>query len=340
MYPLIQTQRSNAPRKLQTASLLAAGLATAMLYVQVKQRQAERDHPPQGRFIDVDGVRLHYLDRGSGQAVVLLHGNGLFASDFALSGLLEQDGAPYRMIAFDRPGFGYSERPSNKVWTPDAQAGLLMRALRQLGVERPILVGHSWGTLVALAMALNYPDEVRAMALVSGYYYPSARPDVLLLSPPAIPGLGHLLRYTIAPLIGRAMWPRLVKRMFAPAPVAPRFRELPVWLALRPAQLGASAAETAMMVPAASHLSARYGELTMPVAVIAGTGDKVADIRHNAVRFHEEVAHSELIVEDGQGHMPHYADPERILGAIARLETQLAPRGGAPARTPGSQASW
>ena len=136
------------------------------------------------------------------------------------------------------------------------------------------------------------------------------------------------------------MWPRLVKRMFAPAPVAPRFRELPVWLALRPAQLGASAAETAMMVPAASHLSARYGELTMPVAVIAGTGDKVADIRHNAVRFHEEVAHSELIVEDGQGHMPHYADPARILGAIARLETQLAPKGGVPARTPGSQASW
>lgn len=328
MNSLLPTQRPYLPGKLQAAGLLAAGLAATMLYVQAKQRRAERNNPPEGQFIEVDGVRLHYLERGSGPPVVLLHGNGLFASDFTLSGVLDA-AAPYRMIAFDRPGFGYSTRPGNTTWTPQAQARLLCHALRALGVEQPIVVGHSWGTLVALAMALDDPHAVRALALVSGYYYPSARPDVLLLSPPAIPGLGHLLRYTVAPLIGRAMWPRLVKRMFDPAPVPERFRALPAWLALRPAQLGAAAAETAMMVPAAKALSKRYHELAMPVALVAGTGDKVADIDHNAVRFHEEVAHSELHVEQGQGHMPHYASPERLLGLIAHLD-KLAPT--APSR--------
>ena len=327
MRSLIPTQTSRAPGRLQAAGLVAAGLAAALLYVQVKQRQVERTNPAAGKFIDVDGVRLHYLERGEGPVVVLLHGNGLFSSDFDLSGMLDSAAAPYRMIAFDRPGFGYSERPGTTTWTPEEQAALLYKALHQLGVERPIVIGHSWGTLVTLAMALNFPKYVRAITLVSGYYYPSARPDVVLMSGPAIPGIGHLLRYTIAPLLGRAMWPLLVRRMFQPAPVPERFEQFPKWISLRPSQLGASAAETAMMVPAAKRLSERYGELTLPVAVVAGTGDRIADIEHNAMRFHAEVQHSELIVEQGQGHMPHYADPVRIMQAVARLETSLTPGG-------------
>lgn len=327
MRSVIPTRTSRVPGRLQTAGIVAAALAAALLYVQVKQRQVERTNPPAGKFIDVDGVRLHYLERGDGPAVVLLHGNGLFSGDFDLSGLLDKAAAPYRMIAFDRPGFGYSERPGTTTWTPEEQAALLYKALHQLGVERPIVIGHSWGALVTLAMALNFPKYVRAITLVSGYYYPSARPDVVLLSGPAIPGIGHLLRHTIAPLLGRAMWPLLVKRMFQPAPVPERFEQFPKWLSLRPSQLGASAAETAMMVPAAQRLSERYGELTLPVAVIAGTGDRIADIEHHAMRFHEAVQHSELIVEQGQGHMPHYADPVRIMQAVARLEANLSPGG-------------
>lgn len=327
MRSVIPTRTSRAPGGLQTAGLLAAGLAAAMLYVQVKQRAAEREHPPRGQFVEVDGVRLHYIERGEGPAVVFLHGNGLLSDDMALSGLLDSASRPYRMIAFDRPGFGYSERPDSTSWTPEQQARLIYQALHQLGVERSIVVGHSWGTLVALAMALDYPRYVRAIALVSGYYYPSARPDVALLSAPAIPVLGQLFRYTVGPLLGRALWPRLVKRMFAPAPVPERFESFPKWLSLRPSQLGAASAETAMMVPAAQRLSERYDELTMPVTVIAGAGDKICDIDHNAVRFHQQVQHSELIAEHGQGHMPHYADPTRIMEAVARLEASLTPGG-------------
>ena len=122
MRSVIPTQTSRAPSGLQTAGLVAGALAVAMMYVHIRARQAERDHPPQGQFVDVDGVRLHYVERGQGPALVLLHGNGLFASDCELSGLLENAAANYRVIAFDRPGFGYSDRPGSTSGTPEEQA--------------------------------------------------------------------------------------------------------------------------------------------------------------------------------------------------------------------------
>ena len=324
MRSLIPTKSSTSPSALQTAGLVAAGFAAAMLYVHSRQRKVERDNPPQGKFMDVDGVRLHYTERGDGDALVLLHGNGLFNTDFDLSGVVEKASKPYRVITFDRPGFGYSERPGNTNWTPEAQARLFYNALHQIGIERPIVLGHSWGTLVALAMALEFPKYVRAITLVSGYYYPSLRPDVPIMAAPAIPGLGHLLRHTISPLLGRMMWPLLVKRMFQPAPVPERFEQLPKWMSLRPSQLGASAAETGMMIPAAKRLSQRYKELTMPVTIIAGKGDRIVDVDHNAQRLHHEISHSELIIDEGVGHMPHYAAPEQIVEALSRIEAAPA----------------
>jgi pimeloyl-ACP methyl ester carboxylesterase len=321
MHPtmLLPTRRESPWRT--PALLAAAGLAAAFAYVQVKKHAAEEENPPAGKFIDVDGVRLHYIERGEGPALVLLHGNGLFADDFALSGLMDAASRTHRVIAFDRPGFGYSERPSNTSWTPEAQAHLFYNALHELRVERPIVVGHSLGTQVALAMALDFPRYVRAIALVGGYFYPTARLDSALASLPALPVLGQAYRYTLAPLVGRLMWPGLVKHMFTPQPTPERFDRLPVWMALRPAQLGAAAAESGMMISAAERLSKRYAEITMPVALIAGSGDLVVMAEDHSVRLHKEISHSELTLEDGVGHMAHYAAPERIMAAVEKLAT-------------------
>ncbi len=326
---------SSAPAWGGAALLAVAGLAASLLYVQGKKRAAERDNPPQGKFIEVDGVRLHYLERGEGNALVLLHGNGLFSDDFALSGLLERAAQTHRVIVFDRPGFGHSERPSETSWTPEAQAKLFYKALHQLGVERPIVLGHSWGTLVALAMALDFPRYIRGLGLVSGYYYPSARLDVPLAAAPAIPVLGQLLRNTISPLLGRMLWRGIIKKTFGPEQVPTRFEHYPKWMSLRPSQLGAAAAESGLMIPSAARLSQRYRELTLPIAVIAGSGDLVSNADANAVRFHQEVQHSALHIEPGVGHMVHYAAPEQLMEAVARLEadaTSFFP--GAPAQRP------
>jgi pimeloyl-ACP methyl ester carboxylesterase len=304
-----------------TATLLSLGaLGAAALVVRGKTRKAERTHPPIGQFLEVDGVRLHYVERGEGQPLVLLHGNGVMAEDFDLSGLIDLAARQYRVIAIDRPGFGHSERPRGRLWTPNAQAELLYRALWQLGVDQPIVVGHSWGTLVAIAMALRHPEYVRGLALLSGYYYPSMRLDVPLATPPAIPLLGDLMRHTVSPLIGRLIWPSVVRRLFGPAEPPPRFAAFPLWMALRPTQMRASAAESAMLIPFAALLSRRYRELRLPVAIVAGAADLVANAARNSERLHEHLSGSELYLVPGAGHMVHYTAQEQVMAAIDAVE--------------------
>ena len=134
------------------ASAVAIGVLTAIALVNRHlAKKAEHDNPPAGRFLDVSGVRLHYVERGAGDPVVLLHGNGSMIQDFHSSGLIDLAAKDHRVIVFDRPGFGHSGRPRSVVWTPDAQAELIQRALVQLGVSNAIVLGHSWGASVAVA---------------------------------------------------------------------------------------------------------------------------------------------------------------------------------------------
>jgi pimeloyl-ACP methyl ester carboxylesterase len=298
-------------------ALVALGaLSAAALVVRNRTRRAERLNPPAGRFVHVDGVRLHYVERGEGLPVVLLHGNGTMVQDFDLSGVLDLAATHYRVIAFDRPGYGYSTRPRDRIWTPAAQAELFARAFRTLGIDRPVVVGHSWGTLVALALGLQHPEAVRSLVLLSGYYFPSVRLDVPLLSPPAIPVVGTLLRYTLSPLLGRALWPAFMKRLFGPGPVPRRFlQHYPKGMSLRPSQLKASAAESALMIPAAAGLRRHYAELRTPAFIMAGAEDRYVSAQQS-VRLHEAVHGSDLRLVSGMGHMVHHFAPRKVVAAI------------------------
>src|SRR3954469_25953427 len=221
--PQTFTNRAPSRRPKHTARTshrfaIAAGaaigaLAISALYNRQRAAQAERDNPPAGRFIEVNGVRLHYVERGRGEPLVLLHGNGSMIQDFESSGLLAMAAKKYRVIAFDRPGFGHSERPRATIWTPEAQADLIHAALAQIGVARATVLGHSWGCSVAVALALKHPDAVNALVLASGYYYPTVRADVVGMSAPAIPIIGDIIRHTVAPILSRLMWPLLTRKI-------------------------------------------------------------------------------------------------------------------------------
>jgi len=319
----------------RVATLLGAAtlLAGAALLQHRKTRQAEEDWPPAGRFIRVDGVRLHYVDRGEGRPVLFLHGNGASIEDFEASGLLARAAGKYRVIAIDRPGFGHSDRPRATNWTPTAQAELIHKAISGLGVERPIVVGHSWGTMVALAFALDHPEDVAALVLLSGYYFPTVRADVPLLSPPAIPVIGDVMRHTVSPWLGRLIAPALIRRIFAPAPVSESFADFPIELSLRPSQIRAAAGDTALMVPAAAALSQRYGEIDVPTVIVAGSGDKIADFGRQSRHLARAIKDSELNELPGIGHMIHHSAPDRVMAAIDRA-VELADERLAPAAAP------
>lgn len=292
--------------------------AVTAIYVAWQARRAERRHPPLGRFIEVNGVRLHYVERGQGQPVVLLHGNGTMVEDWAISGVLDQVAQRHRVIAFDRPGFGHSSRPRDRAWTPDLQAELLDKALHQLKVERPVVVGHSWGTMVAVALALNRPETVKGLVLLSGYYFPTPRLDFAMASLPSIPIVGDLMRYTVSPIMGGLFGNVIAKKIFAPAPVPRRFlSEFPMGLALRPSQIRASAEDAGLANPGARELSSRYDNLKMPIVIIAGTGDEIVDAQTQSARLHSVLSGSTMDLIQGLGHMIHYSAQQQIINAIA-----------------------
>lgn len=308
------------PSRKTGAALAAAGiLAASWLVVRSQTRKVEREHPAAGQFVTVDGVRLHYLSEGTGPVVVLLHGNGVTAEDYRHSGMFDQLASTHRVIAFDRPGFGYSDRPRGTVWTPEAQATLLVSALEQLGVSEAVVFAHSWSTLVALSMATARPDLVRGLVLASGYYYPSVRLDVLG-AVPAVPLIGDVMRYTLSPLVARLIWPLAVKRAFAPLAVPDSFKRMPPWMALRPGQLRAEAEETAMMIPSAAALREHYPELDIPVSIIAGAEDAIVSAGHNSEQLHRDIAGSELTLLPGAGHMIQHLSQQTLIKEIERVQ--------------------
>lgn len=295
--------------------LLTVAVAMAVYFF---ARAAERRNPPIGKFLDVSGVRLHYIERGSGPVLVLLHGNAVMLQDFVTAGIVDAAAANHRVIAFDRPGFGYSSRPRTTIWTPVAQAKLLAEALRQLGVESAVVVGHSWGTLVAVALGLNHPQMVKSLILLSGFYFPRFRLDVLFALPPALPIIGDVLRYTVSPIFGALLLPLTLRIMFGPPEVPRRFKEqFPLAMILRPWQIRAAAAEGALMIPSAMQLRPRYLELKMPVAILAGTKDRIANIDRQSARLHKELTSSRFEAVSGVGHMIHHIVPEKVLSNIS-----------------------
>jgi pimeloyl-ACP methyl ester carboxylesterase len=316
---------------LNTGLLAAAALAGTAYWVRQSAKKAELKSPPIGKFIEVDGVRLHYLEYGAGPPVLLVHGANVQAADFLACRLIEKLATRYRVIAFDRPGYGYSERPRGRVWSPKAQALLLERACAALAVKNPIVLGHSFGTLVALSLALDTALPVRGLVLTSGYYFPTPRLDVALFSPPAIPLVGDVMRYTVSPWLGRLMMPSLLRRIFSPKEVDPHFLQaVPPPMMLRPSQLKAVAADSAFMLPAAARLSRRYRELRPPLEIVAGTEDAYVDQRQQSARLHELLPASRLVWVRGGGHMLHYGMSGTIAEAVdraggrGRVETENA----------------
>jgi pimeloyl-ACP methyl ester carboxylesterase len=259
------------------------------------------------------------VERGAGEPLVLLHGNGSMIQDFESSGLVDLAAKNYRVIIIDRPGFGDSSRPRNVIWTPDAQAQLIRRALERLGLSQAIVLGHSAG-----CGGLSLCGRCRGCVSRSGARPGSrlglllSRPasDVVALSTPAIPGLGDVVGRTVSPMISRMMWPLMLAKIFGPKTAPAKFEQFPREMALRPSQIRASAAESALMISDAFHFEDRYAEMKMPIVIIAGEDDRLINIDKQSARLHSDVSQSTFHRVPKNGHMIHQTATGEVMAAI------------------------
>lgn len=307
------------PRKVPGLAWAAGGAALvgAFAFNRWAAARAVAEHPPIGRFIEVDGVRLHYVERGTGSPVVLIHGNGSLVQDFIASGLMDMLASRHRVIAFDRPGYGYSARPRGRSFSPEVQAALFVAACDELGVEKPLVVGHSWGTLPALAWALDHPAKLSGLTLLSGYYFGTPRLDAVMTGVAATPVVGDLITQTLLPLQTRVTGPLGLKMVFSPDAVPDDFDdEMPIGLMLRPSQLRATAADSGQMPIAAARLAERYAELDLPITIVWGDGDKLVDQQTQSARLAKLLPHATSVQLADAGHMLHYGNCDIVADAI------------------------
>ncbi len=294
---------------------VAAALAGTALAVNWQARRTERKYPPVGRFVTVDGVRLHYVEAGEGPPVVLLHGNASMLNDPLLS-IFDRLSEKYRVVAFDRPGFGYSDRPKNRVWTPEAQAALFRDAFRALGLERPVIYGHSFGAVVVIAFAVDHPADTRGVIAASGYYYPNIRLDSAIAWMNALPMIGPVLRNTLTPLEGVVLGKPAVRLLFDPAPIPPAYEAFPAGLALRPWQLRAAAEDGTTLRAWARRTEHRYPHIRVPVMVVSGTSDRVVGYEAHSLRLSRDIPGAQVCLLPETGHMVHHTRPDDVVEAI------------------------
>ncbi len=294
---------------------LAFLLALIQALAYVAALIAECQHPPLGQFVTVDGVRLHYMSEGSGRPVVFIHGNDGMVLDFNVS-LLGAAGAKYRAVAFDRPGHGYSQRESDQIATVEVQARLIHEALRKLGIEKPIIVGHSWGGALVLDYALKYPADTAAIVLLSAVAYKTAdtgphTQDLIEL----VPVLGDLLissfvatsRPWVELSTSQAFWPQTAPRKYVESYSA---------LVLRPGQIKAYAQDELTLNRTLEDNSPHYGEIKVPVVIVTGDLDIVVPPSLHAERLHRAIPNSSMIVIPGAGHQIELVRVNEIMKAI------------------------
>jgi pimeloyl-ACP methyl ester carboxylesterase len=281
-------------------------------------RAAERAFPPAGERRSIEGVALHYVAAGGGPPVVMIHGANGTLNDFRAT-LFDRLSARFHMIAVDRPGYGYSERPTDPV-TPDVQARLIRGLVRSLTAERAIVVGFSFGGAVALSYGLDYADEVAGVVLLAPAAFEWPTPVDWKWQMPAWPVIGGILTDTLPQIAGRLTAASSIAGAFHPEPVSPAYVAAGFPLILRPSSFRANAADIRALKPFLRTQSARYPSFKPPLIVITGDADRVVSPAVHAEPLARAVPHAELVVIPGAGHLLPYTRSHEIVAAIERMQ--------------------
>lgn len=293
----------------------------------IGSRLIERAHRPRGRFIDVGGFRQHVIEINHGAdaqspPVVLLHGAGSNLADMELA-LGEQLAARHRVILLDRPGFGFSTRKAGRDSSPSEQAIVLRQVLERLGIDRAILVGHSWGGTLALTFALDYPQFAAGLVLIAPPTHPGvwrlSALNALLATP-----VGWLFAHTLAlPFGAMLMWPGS-RTAFLPQSLPQRYvKRAAAMLVLRPGTLLANWADVGSLETFLEQQAKRYGALAVPTIVLNGDKDLLVPPPDHSMKLVATAPSVKLTVLPGFGHMLHHAAADRVVAAVEELAAQF-----------------
>ncbi len=303
-------------------AIIAAVLAVALHFVFATRRIARQARllvPPPGKFINVDGNRIHYVDRGQGPPILFVHGLGGTQFHFLpLFPGLEKD---FRLIAVDRAGSGYSTRRGLTPASPREQAEFIARFIDVMELDRPLLVGHSLGGAISLATALDFPREISGLALISplSHREDGVAPEFAPLLIPS-PFRRRLIANTVAVPASIKQAPATLAYVFGPQePPADYAIAGGAMSVLTPEHFFATSTDFVTLGAAMAAQQERYGEIALPVGVIYGTADRVLNWERHGRSLVGKIRDLDFEPLEGIGHMPQYAETDRVEAFIRRI---------------------
>ncbi len=302
-----------------------------------REAEAERDYPPLGQILDVDGVKVHVLikgqEAGTAPDLVLIHGASGNLRDMTFD-LADRLTDSYRVIMVDRPGLGWTDRlPGNAgAWngtseTPQEQAALLHDAVLQVGATNPIVLGHSYGGSVAVAWGLAYPDMTAALVLVSAASEPWPGSLGLLYQVTGSAWGGALVIPLATAFVPESIVTSSIESIFAPQEAPEGYAAyIGTDLALRRKSMRGNAQQVNSLLPHMLQMKQEYDHLTMPIELVHGTTDNIVPAHIHAEVFVRDVPTARLKLLPGVGHMPHHIQPQEVVDAIDRASTRAGLR--------------
>ena len=291
-----------------------------------REAAAESAYPPTGQIVEVDGRRVHAHVRGTGPDLVLIHGASGNTRDFTFA-LVDRLAQDYRVIAFDRPGLGWTDDIGPDGVSPMMQAALLQKAADQLGVERPIVLGHSYGGAVAMAWGLTDTPDTAALVIVSG----ATMPWPGGLGPfYAVTG-SRIGAATVIPAITAFASPAqagaVIEGIFAPDLPPQGYADyVGASLTMRRDTLRINAAQVSGLKPHVIRMSAQYPRLDLPVEILHGTADTIVPADIHAIPLSRRLPDAALTLLPDAAHMPHHTHADAVIAAIHRAAARAGLR--------------
>lgn len=308
-------------------ALFAAANAALWAISSRINRNIEAALPPEGCFIEVGGERIHYVEEGSGPALVMIHGLSGCGRNltYALSPRLREQ---FRVITLDRPGSGYSSRrPGARVDIP-AQAGLIAELIDKLDLDRPLVLGHSLGGALALSLALDHPQSVCGLVLVAPLTHPQPILPPVFLSLGVRPAwLRRWFAYVLAAPIGMLGRKALIRAVFAPESPPHDFAERGGGLlGLRSCNFYCASSEIATVNNDLPDMVRRYPALKLPVGLIYGSRDRVLSYRKHGESMRDKLPGLSLEIVEGAGHMLPVTAVEPVVELVRTIALRAKPQ--------------